>query len=406
MALSISKHRKPSSIQCGRQFLFSLDSAGGHLSQGSRNLIDIVRRSNEDGATLVDLFRHKVQNTLSRSSDRFTTRLLKDEGHGGSFVQKTELSVRVLGIPRVGEDSSVQQGTVNIADHGTDVTRAVLGSALAFTLLEVVDVGLELGVPVEVVGFIHGVDLATLGDLHVRVSEDELSDGGVEGEAVEAVSGGDHKDGRGRVHAVTRGNEVLSRLESGAEAILLGDREVVAVTDDALFRGLEDTEDGTRGDGGIDVGGTIEWVEGGDVLTGVEFVNDNWIVFLLRGDHAKLSGGAEGGLEDIVGDDIELLLLFALNVDRSTTLGKTSGAGDTSSLDHGSNALAGNGDSRDEANHVLLPRSLAAHSLLDHEAGESHGAIVNNGSGRGGLGGFLGHNPWRDVANGIPATSH
>mmetsp|Transcript_19959 Transcript_19959/g.37508 ORF Transcript_19959/g.37508 Transcript_19959/m.37508 type:complete len:413 (-) Transcript_19959:250-1488(-) len=376
------------------------------LSQSSGNLINVIRGSDENGAALVNLLRFKVQNTLSRSSDGFTTRLLEDERHRSAFVQKTELSIRILSVSRVSEDPSIQESTVDIADHRTDVTRAVLGATLALALLKIVNVGLKLRVPVEVVGLVHRVDLTTLRDLDVGVGKDELSNSRVKSEAVQAVSGGDHKDGRRRVHAVPRGNQVLSRLQSGFQAILLGNGELITITDNAFLRGLEDTEDGSGGDGSIDVRGSVKGVEGGHIFSRVELVNNNWIVFLLRSDNAKLSGGAKGSLKDIVGDDIELLLLLALHVDRSTSFSKTSGTGNTGSLNHGGNALASHGDSGDEANHVLLSRSPAAHGLLDHEAGESHSSIIDNSSGRSGLGGLLGHNPRGDAASGIPATSH
>merc|ERR1712127_318352 len=62
-----------------------------------------------------------LHNTLSTSSIK-TTSLFHNKGHWCSFIQKTQFSVNVLGITRVSENSSVKKSTVNITNHGSNVT--------------------------------------------------------------------------------------------------------------------------------------------------------------------------------------------------------------------------------------------------------------------------------------------
>mmetsp|Transcript_33393 Transcript_33393/g.81074 ORF Transcript_33393/g.81074 Transcript_33393/m.81074 type:complete len:204 (-) Transcript_33393:601-1212(-) len=203
----------------------------------------------------MNLFRLKVQNTSPWASNGLSSRLLEDQGHWGSFVEKTELSVWVFLIPRVCEDSSVEKGSVDITDHRSNVSRAVFFSTLSLSFLQVVDVRLKLRVPVEVVGFVHRVDFTAVRDLHVRMREDEFANGRVEREPVEAGAGGNDEDCRRRVHAVTCGHEVLARLEGCFEAVLLRNAKLITIwVNQAFLWGLEDSEDGSSGDCSVNVG--------------------------------------------------------------------------------------------------------------------------------------------------------
>ena len=51
---------------------------------------------------------------------------------------------------------------------------------------------------------------------------------------------------------------------------------------EALVIWAVDAEDGTGGDGGIDVGGAVEWVKNDDVVAGVALFYGYWHIFFFR----------------------------------------------------------------------------------------------------------------------------
>lgn len=114
-----------------------------------------------------------------------------------------QLAIRVLGVAGVAEDAAVQEGAVDVANHRAEVAGSVLLARLAFALLDGGDVVAQRHLPVPAVGLeikspvserhevisrlpllpppalrlIDRVDwLAALGDLHVRLRQDELTD--------------------------------------------------------------------------------------------------------------------------------------------------------------------------------------------------------------------------------------
>ena len=94
-------------------------------------------------------------------------------------------------ICRVHIDTAIHQRTVHVRHHGTHIASSV---GLRLLQLEVTDRLLHAGVPGEVVALVDGVDQLLLGGQgHVLCGEDELSDGGVQGEALHAVAVGQHK---------------------------------------------------------------------------------------------------------------------------------------------------------------------------------------------------------------------
>mmetsp|Transcript_617 Transcript_617/g.928 ORF Transcript_617/g.928 Transcript_617/m.928 type:complete len:267 (+) Transcript_617:443-1243(+) len=223
-------------------------------------------------------------------------RLFEDKGHWSSFVQKAKFSVDVLLISRVSEDASIEKGTVHISDHGSDVARAVLFSSLTFSLLKVINVGLKLRVPIEVVCFVHRIDLSTARNLDIRMGEDELSNGRVKSKSIEPVSGGENKDGGGRIHAVSSSNKVSSRLKCCLQTLLLCNTEIIRIPDQALFWSFEHSENSSSGNCSINIGRSIERIESSNIFAGVKFINDNWIIFLLRGNYSKFSRRTKGRL--------------------------------------------------------------------------------------------------------------
>ena len=239
---------------------------------------------------------------------RAPARLLHDEGHRVGLVHQAQLAVRVAGVGRVDVDAPLHQVAVEVGHEGTDVARRVgaRGRIVGRLLLHPLDVLLEARLPGVVVALVDRVDVAAVrrGDAGVR--EQELADGRVEREAVDAVAGRVDED-RGRaVDDIARRNLLAAALERALDGHLPH-----VVVGDAV-----DREDGPDGDVDVDVGRAVERVEQDHVLAlaVVEEQRDGLGV-LLRADQADLPASAEGAHEGLVGEHVELLLLLVLDVD-------------------------------------------------------------------------------------------
>ena len=86
------------------------------LADKALNVFNHVVVADEEGTTLVEAFRHDVQNTLFTVA-RLAARLFGQERHWVAFVQQAQLSVRVAGGTWVEVDTAFQQVTVEIRDQ-------------------------------------------------------------------------------------------------------------------------------------------------------------------------------------------------------------------------------------------------------------------------------------------------
>lgn len=75
-----------------------------------------------------------------------------------------------------------------------------------------------------------------------------------------------------------------------------------------------DTKDGTDVDTGVNVGRTVERVKHDAVATAVTGVDDDRVLVLFRDEDGALAGSAERVDHDVVREDVELLLVLALDV--------------------------------------------------------------------------------------------
>lgn len=270
----------------------------------------------------MNMFWHHVQQSLHLRVDGETTRVLKDETHGRTLVQDTKLALGALRVGRVCKDTSVQQCSVGVGNHATDVSRAVWLLARLW-VLELLKVLLDPLGPVHRVPLVDRVDGATRGDTHVRVSEDEFTQGVVEGEAVDrSCFHGHDKLCRGTVHGETRGD----LLGSWEEDILGCDR--LAGSED-LFRELEDTEDGADRDTSVKVGRSVNGVADDGIASIRALIEDDGLLFFLRDKETALSRSSHGSDEDIIANHVELLLIVTSGVGGASQTGEVDQGGTT-----------------------------------------------------------------------------
>jgi hypothetical protein len=113
-------------------------------------------------------------------------------------------------VGRVQVDASVEEGAVDISDHGTDVASCV---GRWFVELEFVDGSLHVLVPGNVVTVVDRVDgLGFCWDLELKSGEDELTDRGIQSEALHSETV-PHHELRGASVAAVAGTDHLKKGE-------------------------------------------------------------------------------------------------------------------------------------------------------------------------------------------------
>ena len=139
------------------------------------------------------------------------------------------------------------------------------------------------------------------------MSQHEFADVAIQREAVDALAGGQNQDGSRAVDAETgrylRG-ALLHEILGGNGLLALGS--------------AHDGEDGPDRQVDLDVAGAIQRIEGNQVLALGEFVRnlDDFIVFLGR-HGGQVASPLQRANEDVVGQHVEFLLDFALDVFRT-----------------------------------------------------------------------------------------
>jgi hypothetical protein len=194
---------------------------------------------------------------------------------------------------------------VHFGHHGSDPTHVeVLLAAAVLALDALFDVALHRLLPEALVGHVDG-ELGGVGrDGHVGVGQVELTNVTIQGEAVDAVTGGQHQHGVGTVQRI-----------ASAHLLGAGLQEVLGGRVGHAFRTTQDGEDGADGDVHVDVGRAIQRIEGNQVLAARELGRDGeHVVHLFRCHTGQMAAPAQRIQHDVIGDDVQLLLRFTLDV--------------------------------------------------------------------------------------------
>lgn len=240
--------------------------------------------------------------------------LLEDHSHGTALVKNTQLALGSLLVRGIGEDTAVEEGSVSIGNHGSDVT----GRVRLLAVLDGIAPLLGGGVPVLAVALVGRVDRPLLGHLHVGVCKDELAERVVHSETVDgAILHGEDELSGSTVH----GETCSDKIGAGAKEVLLG---ALGILSESV-----DTEDGTNRHTSVQVAGAVNGIASNSVLgvgAGGEF---NGLVLLFRDQDAHSTRRAHGRDENVVANHIELFLVITGGVRGACETGKVDQAGAT-----------------------------------------------------------------------------
>ena len=199
------------------------------------------------------------------------------------------------------------------------------------------------------------------GMLHVGVGQHEDADVVVEREAVDAMAGGQHHHGRRTVDGVA-GRHLL---DAGLQvASLVGGIDA--------FGQAQDGEDAADRDVDADIGRAVERIEQQQIAA-VGAARHVGVFKLLGGDAGPVAALVDHVEEDVVGQNVQFLLLFALHVARA---GVAHGAGHGAAVHFVGDRLAGGAD----VGHQRGEDAAAAEAaLLLHQKERQGDASIGHG---------------------------
>jgi hypothetical protein len=253
------------------------------------NLLNTVLGSHDNWHTLVDEFRGDLHNTLSSGGGKSSS-LFHDERHGSSLIKKTKLSVLVLGVSGVSEYSSVKKGTVNISNHGSDVTRGVSLSGSSGSLTPCLNGLLHWLVPLLNVSLVERNNRGVVRDLNIRLGKYELSNFLIKSEHVNSVSKGNNKESGGRIQTVSSSYKLGSRLKCVGKAVVIGNFSI----NKAVLIVIIDSNDGSGGDSSVNIGGSIKGIEYSNIFSSL--LNNKILVLPGSGKFVISSSSFKGNL--------------------------------------------------------------------------------------------------------------
>src|SRR5665811_141867 len=154
-------------------------------------------------------------------------------------------------------DTAARQYAVNFSNHGSHPTHVEILLATAVLALDTFfHVTLNRLFPVTTVGHVDGKFLRVFRNLHVGVGQEEVTYVAIQREAVNAVTGGDHHHGVRAVQRVTGTHLLGARLH-----------EIRSSRIGHAFRTTQDGENRTDGDIHVDVGRSIQRIEGDQIFS-------------------------------------------------------------------------------------------------------------------------------------------
>ncbi len=240
---------------------------------------------------------------------RSTTGLLGDKRQGRGLVEQAQLAVGRFGVGRIHEDAADQQVAMEVRDQRADVPGVFLFVLLPVDPLEAPHhLAIPIG-PTRVIALVDAIIFADGRRLRGRVVQSELADGGVEGESVHAVAVAVHQHRTRTVDHVPGSHLPKAGLQEVFQSSITGRRDTPVNRENRTNRYVH-----------IDVRRSIERVVQEYVLPCMAALGQrDRLIVLLGRHHTHTPASADRVLDSLVGQHVQLLLLFPLNVDSART---------------------------------------------------------------------------------------
>ena len=227
--------------------------------------------------------------------------LLENQAQGVGFIHQAQLAGlgRVACVLRIHKHAAAHQGAVDFGHHrGHPAHIIIFGARPGVAGEQFGDVLLHRRIPVALVRHIDGEFFGLCGHLRVGAGLHELAVF-IKGKHKHAVLEGKHELGLRAVEHIAAGGLVAAFLQKrfgGKRALRLG----------------ENGENGAHGNIHIDIGRAVERVKQHQIAA--FFVAGHECVFFFAGEPGHIGIGFERGNQHVVGNHIELFLIFALHI--------------------------------------------------------------------------------------------
>lgn len=196
----------------------------------------------------MESLRNDVEN-VTRAVGALAASVDDEEGEWRGFVEEAQLAFLVSLLHGVHVNTSIQQVAMEVGDQRADIATGVRAMRRLVLDFHPVRELLDGLVPLVVVRLVDGEALGVRGQLHVLVGQDELTDGGVEREAVNAVASRvDQHAGRAIQHVAS--GHLFASLEQLQSLSFLG----------SGLRAAPDAKDGSDGNVASNVGAAVQGI--------------------------------------------------------------------------------------------------------------------------------------------------
>ena len=238
------------------------------------------------------------------------TRLLGNHSHRVALIDQSELALRVALGRGIDVDASFEQIAVEIGRQRANVARGVGSIGSGVVLLTILDVALHPQWEFLVVALVNGVYLACLGRTYGGVRKTELPYRRIERKTVHAVARGVDQHCRRAIRNIACRNHLTALLQKVLDTRSATHRREATV----------DRENGAQRNIYVDVRRAVQRIDADDVFGFVAQSSLKTMTSSFSSEampqHSPLARNSSMKCCCI---EVELLLLFTLNVDRPHT---------------------------------------------------------------------------------------
>ena len=284
--------------------------------------LDLVPGAENERRALVQARRLEVHDPLA-TSGRAAAGLLDDERDRIALIHQPQLPrhVGLLAVLGVQEDTAAGEDAVRLSHQGRNPAHVEVPAPRSGAARQaLLDVAAHRRLPEPLVGCVDGELPAVLGDAQLWMGEDEGPDVAVEGESVNALPGGEDQHGARPVQREARAHLSRTQLE-----------EVLRPRLGTRVGAAQDREDRAHRDVGVKVARAVQRIEHQQVLPPPLCRRDGVDVFhLFRRHRGQVPGPFRLADHHLIADEVELLLLLALDVLRASA---SQGTGERAAVD-------------------------------------------------------------------------
>jgi hypothetical protein len=232
------------------------------------------------------------------------TCLLYNKSHRVALVKQTELAFWRTGSRRVDIDAPLDQVTVNVCHHGTNVPGGIRPVGRFVFDLGVFEIFLYALREMHIITFIDRIDIAVGRNFHVRMRQTKLSYRRIQRKSIDSFARSINQHCRRTIDHITRSYLLRAFLQHIFKGSAAPHRFSPVDRKDGAYRNIA-----------IDIRGAVERIDTNNIfgIFGYRGIDDHQVIFFFGSHDAALAATGQRTDELRVGKYIQLLLTLALD---------------------------------------------------------------------------------------------